>query len=164
MMREGVTCAGSGALFVIPQGPFQKPVLMADRTYPYELTYAISGVLSDKKTQQTIDDVSDYIAGNGGDVEEVDEWGSQRLAYRIDGKRSGFYVRAHFEAPGELVPTLERRLQLNDDILRYLVLRMDSKMQLHQHTRRQREDEEAAAEAAEEVEAAEEPEEADAES
>ena len=122
---------------------------MADQTYPYQLTYVISGVLSDDKTQQTIDEISDYIAGNGGNVEEVDQWGSQRLAYRIDGKRSGFYVRAYFEAPGELVPKLERQMQINDDILRYLTLRVDSKMQRHHRQRLQREDEEAAEAAAE---------------
>jgi len=117
---------------------------MADQdTYPYELTYAISGVLNDDKTQNIIDEISNYLAGNGGDVEEVDEWGSQRLA---DGKRSGYYVRAYFEAPGELIPKVERRLQRNDDILRYVTLRMDAKKR---RQRLEREDREAAEEAAE---------------
>ncbi|PSQ99086.1 MAG: 30S ribosomal protein S6 [Bacteroidetes bacterium QS_9_68_14] len=122
-----------------------------DPTYPYELTYAVSGVLSDDNTQSTIDDISNYLAGNGGDVEEVDEWGSQRLAYRIDGKRSGYYVRTYFEAPGELVPKVERRLQRNDDILRYITLRMDSKMRRQRRRRLEREDREAAEAAAEEA-------------
>ena len=129
---------------------------MADSTYPYELTYVVSGVLSDDKTQSTIDEVSNYIAGNGGDVDEVDQWGSQRLAYRIDGKRSGFYVRTYFESPGELLPKLERRLQLNDDILRYITLRMDSKMRLQHRRRLEREDAQAAEEAAEAASAEEE--------
>jgi small subunit ribosomal protein S6 len=122
-----------------------------DPTYPYELTYAVSGVLSDDDTQSTIDDISNYLAGNGGDVEEVDEWGSQRLAYRIDGKRSGYYVRTYFEASGELVPKVERRLQRNDDILRYMTLRMDSKMCRQRRQRLEREDREAAEAAAEEA-------------
>lgn len=126
---------------------------MADQnTYPYELTYAISGVLNEDKTQNTIDEISNYLAGNGGDVEEVDEWGSQRLAYRIDGKRSGYYVRTYFEAPGELIPKVERRLQRNDDILRYVTLRMDSKMRRQRRQRLEREDREAAEAAAEEAE------------
>ena len=125
---------------------------MADSSsYPYELTYAISGVLNDQKTEQTVDEVSDYIASNGGDVSEVDQWGSERLAYRIDGKRSGYYVRTYFEAPGELVPKVERRLQRNDDILRYITLRMDSKMRRQRRQRLEREDREAAEAAAEEA-------------
>jgi small subunit ribosomal protein S6 len=130
---------------------------MADSSsYPYELTYAISGVLNDQKTERTVDEVSDYIASNGGDVSEVDQWGSERLAYRIDGKRSGYYVRVYFESPGELVSQLERRLQLNDDILRYLTLRMDAKMQRQHRRQLQREDEAAAEEAVAEEATAEE--------
>ncbi|PSQ84600.1 MAG: 30S ribosomal protein S6, partial [Bacteroidetes bacterium QS_1_65_9] len=98
-------------------------------------------------------------------VSEVDQGGSERLAYRIDGKRSGYYVRVYFESPGELVPQLERRLQLNDDILRYLTLRMDAKMQRQHRRRLQREDEAAAEEAAAAAEeAAEDEEEADEDS
>lgn len=125
---------------------------MADRTNNYELTYVISGVLNDQKTQQTIDKFSSYIKDHDGDLEEVDQWGSQRLAYRIDGKRSGFYVTTYFEAAGTLIQPLERQLQLDDNILSYLTLRMDAKMRRHYRRQQQLEDERVAAEAVAEEE------------
>ncbi|PSQ54576.1 MAG: 30S ribosomal protein S6, partial [Bacteroidetes bacterium QH_10_64_37] len=76
----------------------------------------------------------------------VDEWGNQRLAYEIDRKRSGYYVNMYFQAPGELIQRLERELEINDDVLRYLTLRMDAKMQRHYEQRKKRQAQEEAAE------------------
>lgn len=97
----------------------------------YELTYIISGVLKQNETEKTVNRVTNFIEENGGDIIEVDEWGNQRLAYEIDRKRSGHYVNMYFKAPGPLVPKLERAMTIEDNILRYLTLRMDAKMQRH---------------------------------
>jgi small subunit ribosomal protein S18 len=43
-----------------------------------------------------------------------------------------------FKAPGELIPRIERELQINDDVLRYLTLRMDAKMKRHYEKQRKR--------------------------
>jgi len=120
--------------------------------YQYELTYVISGVVKQNQVDDIVRKVNHLIESNDGDVLEVDEWGNQRLAYEIDRKRSGYYVNMYFQAPGELVPRLERELDINDDVLRYLTLRMDAKMQRHYEQRKKR----RAQEAAEEEEAADE--------
>jgi small subunit ribosomal protein S6 len=121
--------------------------------YQYELTYVISGVVQQNQVDDIVRKVNHLIESNGGDVLEVDEWGNQRLAYEIDRKRSGYYVNMFFKAPGSLIDRLERELQINDDVLRYLTLRMDAKMQRHYEQRKkreaQKEQEEAEAEASE---------------
>ncbi len=114
--------------------------------YQYELTYVISGVVKQNQVDDIVRKVNHLIESNGGDVLEVDEWGNQRLAYEIDRKRSGYYVNMYFQAPGELIQRLERELEINDDVLRYLTLRMDAKMQRHYENRKQRRAEEEAAE------------------
>jgi len=116
--------------------------------YQYELTYVISGVVKQNQVDDIVRKVNHLIESNGGDVLEVDEWGNQRLAYEIDRKRSGYYVNMYFQAPGELIQRLERELEINDDVLRYLTLRMDAKMQRHyeKEKRKQRRAEEEAAE------------------
>jgi small subunit ribosomal protein S6 len=124
-------------------------------TYQYELTYVISGVVKQNQVDDIVRKITQFVKNNDGEVIEVDEWGNQRLAYEIDKKRSGYYVNMYFRAPGELIPQLERQLQINDDVLRYLTLRMDAKMQRHyekQKSRRIQEqhEAEAAEEAAEE--------------
>ena len=114
--------------------------------YQYELTYVISGVVKQNQVDDIVRKVNHLIESNGGDVLEVDEWGSQRLAYEIDRKRSGYYVNMYFQAPGELIQRLERELEINDDVLRYLTLRMDAKMQRHYEKRKKRQAREEAAE------------------
>ena len=129
---------------------------MADNKYQYELTYVISGVVQQNQVDDIVRKVNHLVENNGGDVLEVDEWGNQRLAYEIDRKRSGYYVNMYFQAPGTLIERLERELEVNDDVLRYLTLRMDAKMQRHYEKRKQRRAEEEAAEEAAEGESADE--------
>lgn len=124
---------------------------MATDKYQYELTYVISGVVQQNQVDDIVRKVNHLVESNGGDVLEVDEWGNQRLAYEIDRKRSGYYVNMYFQAPGSLINRLERELQINDDVLRYLTLRMDAKMKRHYEKRKKQEaqadaEEEAAAE------------------
>lgn len=128
--------------------------------YQYELTYVISGVVKQNQVDDIVRKVNHFIESNGGDVLEVDEWGNQRLAYEIERKRSGYYVNMYFQAPGALIQRLEHELDINDDVLRYLTLRMDEKMKRHYEKRKQRQAQEAAEEetaegGAEESEAAE---------
>jgi small subunit ribosomal protein S6 len=129
---------------------------MAAEKYQYELTYVISGVVQQNQVDDIVRKVNHLVESNGGDVLEVDEWGNQRLAYEIDRKRSGYYVNMYFKAPGSLIERLERELKINDDVLRFLTLRMDAKMKRHYEKRKERE-----AQQQEEEEAAEEDEAAD---
>ncbi|PQJ33625.1 30S ribosomal protein S6 [Salinibacter sp. 10B] len=112
---------------------------MASNKYQYELTYVISGVVQQNQVDDIVRKVNHLIESNDGDVLEVDEWGNQRLSYEIDRKRSGYYVNMYFKAPGTLIQRLERELQINDDVLRYLTLRMDAKMKRHYEKRKKRE-------------------------
>ena len=112
---------------------------MASEKYQYELTYVISGVVQQNQVDDIVRKINHLVESNDGDVLEVDEWGNQRLAYEIDRKRSGYYVNMYFKAPGTLIERLERELQINDDVLRYLTLRMDAKMKRHYEKRKERE-------------------------
>jgi len=126
---------------------------MASGKNQYELTYVISGVVKQNQIDDIVRSITQYVKGNGGEIIEVDEWGNQRLAYEIDKKRSGYYVNMYFRAPGDLIPKVERQMQINDDILRYLSLRMDAKMVRHYEKEKSRAarkaEEEAAAQEAE---------------
>ena len=94
----------------------------------YELTYIINGVLNDDQIKGLVNRVTKFISENGGDIIEVDEWGTKRLAYQIRKKRNGYYVNLYFKSEGDLIARLERALTLEDDILRFLTLKMDAKM------------------------------------
>jgi len=111
---------------------------MVERLNTYEFTYIVNAVLSDDQIKDVVSRVSGFVTENGGEILEVDEWGSQRLAYPISKKRNGYYVNMYFRAPGDTIQKLERTLEINDSILRYLTLRMDAKMIRHFEGRKER--------------------------
>ncbi len=94
----------------------------------YEMIYIIDTGLEETARKELIEKVSTLIANNGGEIEKVDEtWGKRRLAYAIDYKTEGWYVLVTFKAPTDLPRELERNLQINENVLRYLVVRLEEK-------------------------------------
>ncbi|MFO7848053.1 MAG: 30S ribosomal protein S6 [Balneolaceae bacterium] len=97
----------------------------------YEMTYILNPVLDDDRFTELVDFVNNLIKENGGEVVDVDEWGSKQLAYPIEKKNSGYYVNLYFEAPKTAIEPIERNLRINDDVMRYLTLKYDAKMKRH---------------------------------
>lgn len=94
----------------------------------YEMIYIVDTGLEEAARKELIEKVSALIANNGGEIEKVDEtWGKRRLAYAIDYKTEGWYVLVTFKAPAELPRELERNLQINENVLRYLVVKLVEK-------------------------------------
>ncbi len=94
----------------------------------YEMIYIIDTGLEETARKELIEKVSALIEANGGEIEKVDEtWGKRRLAYAIDYKTEGWYVLVNFKAPAELPRELERNLQINENVLRYLVVKLVEK-------------------------------------
>lgn len=97
----------------------------------FEMTYILNPVLEEEKFSELVSTVNGLIESNDGEIVEVEEWGTRKLAYDIDKKGSGYYVNMYFKAPGSAIEVVERNMRINDDILRYLTLKYDSKMMHH---------------------------------
>ena len=93
----------------------------------YELMYIIDTSLEDTARKELIDRITALITTNGGEVEKADEWGKRRLAYPINYKNEGYYVLVNFSSGSELPKEIERVLQISEDVLRYLVIRLENK-------------------------------------
>ena len=94
----------------------------------YELTYIIDAALEETARKELIEKISGLIVANGGEVEKVDEtWGKRRLAYAINYKTEGWYVLVTMKAPADLPRELERNLQINENVIRYLVVKLEEK-------------------------------------
>ena len=92
------------------------------------MIYIIDADLEEAARKELIEKVSALITNNGGEIEKVDEtWGKRKLAYAIDYKTEGWYVLVNFKAPVELPRELERNLQINENVLRYLVIKLVEK-------------------------------------
>ena len=65
------------------------------------------------------------VEGEGGKVEKQEYWGLRGLAYRIKKNRKGHYVLLNINAPSKAVVELERQLKINEDVLRYITVKVD---------------------------------------
>ena len=88
----------------------------------YEFTYIINPVLEEDMFKETVDKVNKLIEDNGGEIDEVDEWGLRQFAYDIDKKGSGYYVNMYFTAPAEAIASVERQLTTAIKRARFLAL------------------------------------------
>lgn len=91
----------------------------------YEAMYVITPELEDEAVKGIIEKYTGIITANGGEIEKVDEWGRRRLAYPINYKTKGYYVLTTFAAASELPRELERNLNNDEGILRFLVVRQN---------------------------------------
>jgi small subunit ribosomal protein S6 len=81
-------------------------------------------------TQQQVEAVADTIAtqleADGGAVRKREYWGLRSLAYRIKKNRKGHYMLLGLDAPPASVKEVERQLSLNEDVLRFMTIRVDT--------------------------------------
>ncbi len=94
----------------------------------YELTYIVNAVLDEEQIKATVTKFTEFLTNNAAEIDEIAEWGIQSFEYEIDKKSTGYYVNVYFSAPGELIVKLERAMQIDDNVMRYLTIRYDNKM------------------------------------
>lgn len=91
----------------------------------YEVVYIIRPDLDEQRRKEKIERINRIIQEQGGQVRNVDEWGTRIMAYEIDGFREGYYVLVNFSLPPDRVASLEERLRVDDELLRYQIVRTD---------------------------------------
>ena len=89
----------------------------------YEMLYIIDNDLSDEAKEATMAKLAAVITDNGGTIDNVDKWGTRRLAYPINYKSEGYYVLVNFSAKADLPSELERVLNITDSVVRFTVLK-----------------------------------------
>ncbi|MFM2099997.1 MAG: hypothetical protein RLZZ366_1536 [Pseudomonadota bacterium] len=69
---------------------------------------------------------TEIVTSNGGTVVKTENWGLRSLAYKIAKNRKAHYVMLEFDGPGPVVAELERQTQINEDIIRYMTIKVDA--------------------------------------
>ncbi len=80
-------------------------------------------------TQQQVDTIADGIAEqlgtDGGEVKKREYWGLRSLAYRVNKNRKGHYMLLGMDAKPAFIHEMERLLRLNEDVLRFMTIRVE---------------------------------------
>jgi len=100
----------------------------------YETMFIVKPTLTDEETQAEIATVKSNIEKNGGEIVSVEDMGTRQLAYEIQKQKRGYYYVVYYKAPSESVKELERLYRVNENIIRFIFIKSESKTEIKQWT------------------------------
>jgi small subunit ribosomal protein S6 len=91
----------------------------------YEHIYLARQDVTAQQVETLTETLKTLIAANGGSVSKVEGWGLKSLAFRIKKNRKAYFTLLNIDAPSPAIVELERQLGLNEDVIRFITLRVD---------------------------------------
>ena len=91
----------------------------------YECVLIARNDVTQQQVEAVADEVATQLESEGGSVAKREYWGLRSLSYRIKKNRKGHYLLLGLDAKPAAVNEVERQLSLNEDILRFLTIRVD---------------------------------------
>jgi small subunit ribosomal protein S6 len=91
----------------------------------YETVFVVRQDVAQTQVEALGTQFSDLIAGMGGQVSKKEYWGLRQLAYRMKKNRKAHYMLMNIDSPPAAVKEMERTMSINEDILRYLTIRVE---------------------------------------
>jgi len=94
----------------------------------YETIFIAKPDLSEEETKGLTAKVQEVITGMKGDFKRLEDWGARKLAYPIEKFNRGRYYFLRFDGDAPLIAELERRLRLDDKVLRYQSVKLEKEV------------------------------------
>jgi len=91
----------------------------------YEHVYIARQDVTAQQVETLTEQFKALIAAQGGSVSKVEPWGLKSLAYRIKKNRKAHFTLMNISAPAAAIQELERQMSLNEDVLRFMTLRVE---------------------------------------
>ncbi|MEM1133068.1 MAG: 30S ribosomal protein S6 [Pseudomonadota bacterium] len=91
----------------------------------YEHVFLARQDLSQAQVDTLAQTATDIVEKNEGKVTKTETWGLRTLAYKIQKNRKAHYVLLNIDAPTNVVAELERQTAINEDVVRYMTIRVD---------------------------------------
>ena len=92
----------------------------------YEHVFLARQDLAQAQVDALAENATKIIENGGGKVVRTETWGLRNIAYRIAKNRKAHYVALDFDAPAPVVAELERQTQINEDVIRYMTIKVDA--------------------------------------
>lgn len=91
----------------------------------YELVFVLKPTLSEEEIKSRVQAIKDLIQQNQGEVYNEENWGRRNLAYPISNFNSGYYFLINYKTGNNKLPaTLEYNLRINEDVIRFLNMKL----------------------------------------
>ncbi len=107
-------------------GVSDRPRQGRDHMPLYEHVFLARQDLAQAQVDALAENATRIITENGGTVVKTETWGLRSLAYRISKNRKAHYVLLDIDAPAGVVAELERQTQINEDVIRYMTIKVDA--------------------------------------
>jgi small subunit ribosomal protein S6 len=91
----------------------------------YEHVFLTRQDVSGQRVDELVEQYKGVIDAAGGKVAKTEYWGLKSLAFRINKNRKAHYTLMNLDAPHAAIAEMERQMGLNEDVLRYLTVRVD---------------------------------------
>jgi len=91
----------------------------------YEHVFLARQDLSQAQVDALAATATEIVETNAGKVTKTESWGLKSLAYKIKRNRKAHFVMLNIEAPAGVVAELERQTQINEDVIRYLTVKVE---------------------------------------
>lgn len=91
----------------------------------YETMFIARQDMTPDAVNELVENMTAVITEGEGKVVKADNWGLKTLAYRIQKNKKGHYVLMNIDAPAPAVLEMERQIRLNEDVLRYMTIRVE---------------------------------------
>jgi small subunit ribosomal protein S6 len=105
----------------------------------YEELFILRPDSPEEEIDHLIEQLTTFIASQGGNVDKSEKWGIRKLAYRVQKRNEGFYVLLQFTTQPQTVIELERRLRVSDMVMKFQSVRIDEKLKKIEKRRKDRE-------------------------
>ena len=91
----------------------------------YESTFIARPDISSQQVDGLAEQFREILTEAGGEIAKTEYWGLRSLAYRIKKNRKGHYYFMNIDAPPEAISAMEHTMRINEDVIRYLTVRVD---------------------------------------
>jgi len=92
----------------------------------YESTFIARPDITAQQVESLTQQFTDLVKAQGGEVQKAEYWGLKSLSYRLKKNRKGHYSHLNIEAPPAAISELERTMRINEDVIRYLTIKVEA--------------------------------------
>jgi len=93
-------------------------------SHEYETLLIVRPDIEDAAVFGIAEKVEAVLTENGGHILDREDWGKRKLSYPIKKHQKGHYIRMNYLSPAELVAEIERRIRIEDDVVRFMTVRL----------------------------------------